>query len=294
MYRDIDIDLLQFSPARPAKALPSSNIDEIEFVREHGVLLPVVVRPIKVKGVTYYEILANEKSWLLAQRANLSKVPVIINDASDSEAKEIVERFLDASLDPLLFAQKIKERLSGSPISISGLAKQYGKGRSALSHLLRLQKLPKEVQTMLRKGRLKPGHVLPLVTLPDKFDQIRLAHKIASENLSAREAERLAREFKGAPKDLTVNKHAPRLKDPDTLRFERIISAALGSYTEITDGRLVIDFGKNIDVLSGIIERLNKPILSCRIEIVDGRLFLDFGNDLDMLDKVLGGLNLNI
>lgn len=294
MHREIDIDLLQFSPARPTKALFGTNIEQIEFVREHGVLLPVVVRPIKVKGVTRYEILANEESWILAQRAELSKVPVTIRETTDTEAKEIVERFMDASLDPLQIAQKIKSRLAGNSISISALAQQYGKDRSALSHLLRLQKLPKEVREMLRNGRLKPGHARPLVTLPDKFDQVRLARTIVSEKLSAREAERLVRELKTAPKETGPKKPVTPGKDPDTLHLERSITTALGARSEIADGRLVINFGKNIDVLSGIIERLNKPILDCHVEIFNGRLAVEFGDDLDLLDKVLGGLRLNV
>lgn len=277
--RNIDIDLVSASPFRHSSDRPVVTEKEVAVAQQHGVLEPVVARPVQDAGFEHYEIVLGEKSWLIAQRAGLSKVPVYIQHFTDDEARDIVKQlagqfsnsFAEAQLDakhsnPVTVAKAIQTMLKADPqLNAYSLAKRAGRSPSHYSNLRGLLKLAPEVQTLMRNGRLKFGHARPLIGLT-KNDQIRLARQIISEKLSARKSERLARECRSKLPPAATSDPAARpspLKDDntnrmdnDTNRLQRAISEAIGCRTVINDGRLEIDFANNFEILQGVLERM--------------------------------------
>ena len=229
------------------------------LVDAHGPVDPVVVRP----GPRGYEILSNAETWLAAQRAGWHEVPVEIRDEiDDAQATEILRLSTRIQgTDPIEEARQFDEELAwrrrdGSRPhgAITRLARERGRTRSYVAHALRLLKLPPLVQRYVAVGRLSAGHARALVVLRDARRQERAAERILRDRLSVRATEALVQ---GRVRAYDEEGCSAR-NDPDVRRLERDLSEALGSATRVDTraGRLIIDYGENLGVLDGVLERL--------------------------------------
>jgi ParB family chromosome partitioning protein len=255
-------DELQLSPSKPPGFIPRPTPSLLDRIRDHGFVEPVVVRPLPTGK---YEILSNPEAWLAAGQLELPKVPVLIRDDLDDErAAEIVQdHYVLRHRNPIEEARYFEARLErfGGPASrgaITRLAHHLKRGRPYIAHSLRLLSLPSEVQDMIAVGALSPGQARPLVALKSRSDQLRLARQIVDEKLSARSAEALARAVRsGNSQPLSTPAAAPTAtKDPNVLRLEKEVSAIIGTEFTIDEGRAVINFFGDYDVLDGVLEKL--------------------------------------
>ena len=254
------IEELYLPAARSGRSIPKVSLRLLETIRLHGPIEPVVARKIAARR---YEILSNAETWLAAQRLGRDRVPVeVLPGIDDEDAAEIVEAcFQDDKEDPLTEAQLLAERLEklggrSRRGAVRRLAAATGLSRSYISHALRLLKLPPQVQDLLRNGEISVGHAKLLVTINDEGRQLRFARQIARERLSVRQTEQLAKSVKsGVAISLDPR---PEQGDPDVARFERMLTNALGSltYLDTRRGRLVIEYGRDLDVLDGVLQRL--------------------------------------
>ncbi len=258
--RMLPIDLVRAGRLNPRKDFREDDLAELaESIRQKGLVQPIVVRPDPASGG--YEIVAGERRWRAAQRAQLHQVPAIIRDLSDQDALEIaiIENVQRADLNALEEAGGYRELMERFGYTQDQLAEVIGKSRSHLANTLRLLKLPAGVQDLVRQGSLSAGHARALV---GREDAEALALHIVKEGLTVREAEALVRADAAAVAGAanTNSGRQPREKDADTRAFEKEMTDTLGLKVEVKrssgeSGVLVIKYG-NFDQLDYIRQRL--------------------------------------
>jgi ParB family chromosome partitioning protein len=228
--RTVPLSALKASRFNPRRDFSEEQLEELATsIRERGLVQPLVVRPLG--GGDRYEIVAGERRWRAAQRANLHDVPVVIRPLSDQEAIEIaiIENVQREDLNAIEEGEGYQLLMQGHGYTQEDLAKVIGKSRSHLANTLRLLKLPKSVQDLVRKGDLSAGHARALIGRPDAAA---LAARIIKEGLTVRQVEALAQEESDKPK-----KRETHGKDANTRAAEKELHEALGLNVEIKPGR---------------------------------------------------------
>ena len=227
--RTVPLSSLKASRFNPRRNFADAQLDELAAsIRERGLVQPLVVRPLGGGG--RYEIVAGERRWRAAQRANLHEVPVVIRTLSDQEAIEIaiIENVQREDLNAIEEGEGYHALMQGHGYTQEDLAKVIGKSRSHLANTLRLLKLPKSVQDLVRGGDLSAGHARALI---GRADAAALAARIVKEGLTVRQVEALAQEESAKPK------RRKAAKDADTRAAETELHDALGLNVEIKVGR---------------------------------------------------------
>lgn len=259
--RLVPIDLVRAGRLNPRKDFREEELADLALsIRQKGVVQPIVVRPDPATGG--YEIVAGERRWRAAQRAQLHQVPVIVRELSDQDALEIaiIENVQRADLNAIEEAGGYRELMERFGYTQDQLAEAIGKSRAHLANTLRLLKLPQGVQEQVRQGTLTAGHARTLV---GREDAEKLAQQIIERGLNVREAELLAKgeaAVGGVPAN-TNTARQPREKDPDTRAFEKELTDVLGLKVEIKRGSgesgvLSVKYG-NFDQLDYIRKRLS-------------------------------------
>jgi len=219
----VPVEKIYPNPNQPRKSFQEEKLIELaNSIKTKGLVQPLIVR--KKKGTKEsFEIVAGERRWRAAQRAQIHELPVIVKDFSDIEVLEIaiIENVQRADLNPVEEALGYKNLMDNFDHTQEGLSKEIGKSRSHIANLLRLLNLPKEVQKLLISGQLTAGHARALVT---SENPVALAKQIISLGLSVRDAERLA---KNASQKNAVKKVKTKEKPADTVILETDLSAAL-------------------------------------------------------------------
>jgi ParB family chromosome partitioning protein len=226
----VPLSALKASRFNPRRDFSDAQLDELATsIRERGLVQPLVVRPLP--GGDRFEIVAGERRWRAAQRANLHEVPVVIRALSDQEAIEIaiIENVQREDLNAIEEGEGYHALMQGHGYTQEDLAKVIGKSRSHLANTLRLLKLPKSVQDLVRQGGLSAGHARALIGHPDAAA---IAARIVKEGLTVRQVEALAQEESEKPK----RKKAAG-KDANTRAAESELHDALGLKVEIKSGR---------------------------------------------------------
>ncbi|MGD0530757.1 MAG: ParB/RepB/Spo0J family partition protein [Methyloceanibacter sp.] len=230
--RMVALDALKPGRFNPRRNFPEAQIEELAVsIRERGLVQPLVVRPVRGEQEAY-EIVAGERRWRAAQRANLHEVPVVVRALSDQEAIEIaiIENVQREDLNAVEEAEGYRLLMEGHGYTQEDLAKVIGKSRSHLANTLRLLKLPDSVQHLLRTGELSAGHARALI---GRADAAALAARIVNEGLTVRQVEALAQD-RGAA---AGKSRKPVAKNADTRAAEAELKEALGLDVDIRSGR---------------------------------------------------------
>lgn len=195
--REIPVDLIKPNPRQPRRRFGAEELEQMAAsIREHGVLQPLVVR----RAGKGYELIAGERRLLAARKAGLKAVPCVVRAVPDELMLPLtlVENLQREDLNAVEEAAAYKVLVDEYGLSHEAVARGVGKSRAAVSNALRLLELAAPVRAMLEEGKLTAGQARPLVGVEPKSRQIALARRIGRENLSARQAEALAR--RAAPK----------------------------------------------------------------------------------------------
>ncbi|WP_375612765.1 MULTISPECIES: ParB/RepB/Spo0J family partition protein [unclassified Bartonella] len=230
--RFISIESISCNPHNPRRHFTETELDNLtQSIRQHGVVQPVIVRPLR-DHPHRFELIAGERRWRAAQRANLSQLPVIIRDVDDKTALElaIIENVQRADLNPIEEAKGYEMLLNEHDYTQVDLAQVIGKSRSHVANTLRLLKLPEKVQQFLTDGQLSAGHARCLITVDDPQN---LAEKIIREGLSVRQTEILAYE-QANPK---TKKRTNTEKDAETKSLEKLLADVIGMKVIIRHGK---------------------------------------------------------
>jgi ParB family chromosome partitioning protein len=236
---------------QPRKIFDEENLKDLtNSVQERGILQPIIVRKSN-DNRSKYEIIAGERRWLAAQRANLHTVPVVITEADDLKSLEfaIVENVQRHDLNPLEEAQGYKRLIDDFSYDHEKVSKFIGKSRSYITNALRLLSLPAEVVKLIETQKLSAGHAKILVGLENASF---VAIKIVEKKLSVRQAEKFVKIFK-----------SKKLKKTDTddvniKELENSISNKIGLSVSIQNkknnkGKISFEY-KSLDQLNKIIE----------------------------------------
>ena len=259
--RLVPVERIYPNPNQPRKTFQEEKLIELaNSIKTKGIVQPLIVR--KKRGTKEsFEIVAGERRWRAAQRAQIHELPVIVKEFSDIEVLEIaiIENVQRADLNPIEEAIGYKSLMDNFDHTQEGLSKEIGKSRSHIANLLRLLNLPTEVQEFLISGQLTSGHARALVTCENPLS---LAKQIISLGLSVRDAERLVRNT-GQKK--IKNKTKTKDKPADTILLETDLSMALKMKVSINHeegkekGLISISYG-SLDELDRISEvLLNSP-----------------------------------
>lgn len=251
----LSVQLIQRGKYQPRRDLDPEALDELAHsIKTHGVMQPIVVRPI---GEGRYEIIAGERRWRASQQAGLSTVPALVRDVPDEAAiaLALIENIQREDLNPIEEALALQRLQQEFELTQQQVADAVGKSRVAISNLLRLLALPESVKTMLAHGDLEMGHARALLGLPGE-QQDKGARHVVAEGLTVRQTEALVRQWLNKAPEAS-KKAEP---DPDIARLEQRLGERLGASVQIKHGpkgkgQLVIRYG-SLDELQGVLEHI--------------------------------------
>jgi len=253
----IPIEFLEPNRNQPRKTFDEDSINELaQSIREKGILFPILVKPLEEKK---YQIIAGERRWRAAQKANLHEIPVVIRDLEENEVLEIalIENMQREDLTAIEEASGLNRLLVEHNYTQKDLSKIIGKSRSNIANTLRLLSLPHKVQDFVQRKILTAGHARSLVGLENALSIAQFAIK---KKMSVRQLEQYVNYVKN--KKNIKSSSGNTKKDPNTLAIEKSLSDHLGLTVTIKQkkseqGELKVVY-KNFEQLDYIIKRLNK------------------------------------
>lgn len=219
--REIPTEQIQPNRFQPRVRFDDEAMEElVQSVREKGILQPILVR--RTAAENTYEIIAGERRWRAAQKAQLHQVPVIIRDFNDAETLEValVENLQRQDLNAVEEANGYVRLIEEFHHTQDRLAEIVGKSRSHIANTLRLLSLPDDIKRMVVDGILTAGHARTLLAAKDPHA---LARQIVDSKLTVRQAEELGSAARGKSR-----KSAPASRSADTVALETSLSNAIG------------------------------------------------------------------
>ena len=255
---EITPSTLKLTEIEPNREQPRKDFDEkalselADSIREHGVLQPLLVRPLKDGR---YQLIAGERRWRASRMAGLTEVPVIVRDLDDQAAMELalIENLQRTDLNIMEEAAGYRELMERYGMTQEVVAKRVGKSRPAVANALRMLALPEATAKLVREGKLTAGHARALLGLPDPAETEPLAERVLAEGLSVRDTERLVADRKVSPE----KKPQPAVKNwGEDSRLKQTVlylSEYFGRKAQIKakkdgTGRIVIDFYSKEDL----------------------------------------------
>ncbi|MGN0516033.1 ParB/RepB/Spo0J family partition protein [Eubacterium sp.] len=233
----VSTSTLSINEIVPNKEQPRKTFDETalaelaDSIRQHGVLQPLLVRPLANGG---YQLVAGERRWRASRMAELKEVPVIIKELSDTEAMEIaiIENLQREDLNPIEEAEGLQALIDKCGYTQEEVAVSVGKSRPAITNSLRLLKLPQEVRDMAKDGVISAGHARALLAFDNQPMMIECAKQIVPKKLTVRDVEKMAKR----PAKSSESKRAQR-RDSFYDEVELSLSEALGTKVKVYNGR---------------------------------------------------------
>ncbi len=229
---------LPINDIEPNKDQPRKTFDEgalqelADSITQHGVLQPLLVRPIPSGG---YQLVAGERRWRASRMAGLKEVPVVVKELSDIETMEIaiIENLQREDLNPIEEAEGLQALIDRCGFTQEQIAVSVGKSRPAIANALRLLKLPESTRKMTRDGVISAGHARALLAFDNPLIIEEVAKNIVEKALTVRDVERLA---KTATRDTKPQRHTKR-RDPFYDEVELSLSEVLGRRIKVYSGR---------------------------------------------------------
>lgn len=234
------------NPMQPRTVFQTDRLEELAAsIRANGIIQPIVVREYQ----DGYQIIAGERRWRAAKLAGITDVPVVVQDVADPRMLELalIENIQREDLNPIETAHAY-ERLSRElGLSHEEIGRRTGKDRTSITNIVRLLKLPKEVQLLVAEHRITMGHARAILGLPDAITQIQIAEKAAAQNLSVRQLEALVQELTAdRPREGSGHRKEQTL-DPNVKAAIEELERALGTRVRIVElseqrGRIEIEY----------------------------------------------------
>ena len=242
---------------QPRKTFNEEKIEELAAsIREHGIIQPIVVRK-KSRG---YEIVAGERRWRAAIKAELSQVPCLIRNLDDEQNMliAIIENMQREDLNPIEEAEGLRQMTETFGMTQEQVSRSVGKSRPYITNSMRLLKLPEYIRESIADGRISAGHGRTLIAASDEDMRKSIWEKMIKEGLSVREAEKLAAGSPGAKK----RKPASKRKNPDVARVEEDLKDLFGTKVSINaagkKGKIEIEYysGEELNRLIELLKTL--------------------------------------
>ena len=255
----VKITSVERNKNQPREQFDEESIKELaDSIKQYGVLQPLLVKPSGKR----YMIIAGERRWRAAKMAGIKEIPVIIKDYTDQEIMEIslIENIQREDLNVIEEAMAYQRLLDEFGYRQGDLAEKISRSRTAITNRLRLLKLSKDVQEMVKDGRISEGHARTLLPLTNPTEQLETAKLIVENRMSVRETERLVKKLLNppAPKD-------PAWQTEDQFVYDQLeedLRSAIGTKVAIKrqekdKGKIVIDY-YSAEELERIMDLLKK------------------------------------
>jgi ParB family chromosome partitioning protein len=254
--REIEIARIHPNPNQPRQQFNEESLAELaDSIGQRGVLQPILLRP----DGENYQIIAGERRWRAAQRAQLHTIPAIVREIDESTTAELalIENVQREDLNAIEEAEGYRQLVQRHGHTQEDIGKIVHKSRSHVANLLRLLDLPEFVKQSLLQGDISMGHARAVAAAPDPEE---LTREIVAKGLSVRQAEARAKRAK-KPTESVLKE---RTVDPDLAALERQLGDMLGLKVQVThkgQGGTVTLHYSNLDQLDMICQRLSgEPI----------------------------------
>ncbi len=249
------IEKIRPNPSQPRLEMDQEALEALaRSIEENGILQPLVVREVE----DLYEIICGERRWRAAQKAGLTRVPVVIKDVSPSQVLELalIENIQREDLNPVEEAIAYRRLIEDFGLNQKEVAKRVGKERSTIANSIRLLNLPQPILRDLSAGRLSAGHARALLMVDDEEKMFKLRDEILTKGLNVRQAETAAKRLNQRP----ARKRA-KIPDPNIERLEEELCLLSGLKVNIkplkTGGKIELRYSKS-DELDIFLERLRR------------------------------------
>ncbi len=283
----LPIDAVEANPFQPRQVFDETELADLAAsIREHGVLQPILVRPLPnsgadssgatangatangavTNGAIKFQLIAGERRWRAATRAELKQIPAIVRAVDDKSALElaIIENVQRHDISAIESAQAYRRLSREFGLTGEQVASRVGKSRASVANTMRLLDLPEEAIGALRDLKISEGHGRALLTASSEASRRALLRRTLRDGLTVREVERLARESNEATSIAPVSKLAAT-PSSDMARLETTLQRALGARLKLKSkkrgGQIIIDFASP-EELGRLVKRMTKPVAS--------------------------------
>jgi ParB family chromosome partitioning protein len=237
----IPISQIEPNHLQPRTVFDPGRLQELSnSIETNGIIQPLLVR----KKGSHYELVAGERRLRAAKMAGLTSVPAIVQDYTDERLLEValVENIQREDLNPIETAQALERLTREMNLSHEEIASRTGKDRTTITNMIRLLRLPAEVQLLLAERRLSMGHARAILGLATPELQVQLADKAAAQGFSVRQVERLVKKI-NEPRDPGEK----ALQDPNIKAAIAELEGTLGTRVRIVEktdqrGRIEIEY----------------------------------------------------
>lgn len=252
--RTLRLSQIEPNKDQPRREFNAEALGELaDSIREHGVIQPIVVRPLEDDT---YQIVAGERRWRAARLAGLTEVPVVIRELDDLATMELalIENLQREDLNPVEEAEGYRVLMSLYNMTQEQVSRRVGKSRPVVANALRLLSLPSKALNLVKEGKLSPGHAKILAGLERSQDIDLLAGRIVEEGLTVRRAEQLAKELReGSPPQKAPAPRSPGWGNHEYKEVELALQEQIGRRVKITatgeGGKLEMEFFSKEDLL---------------------------------------------
>lgn len=252
VLKQLPVERIRPGQYQPRTRMNPDALQELaDSIKAQGLVQPIVVRKL---GGGEYELIAGERRWRASQLAGLHTIPAVVREVPDQSvaAMSLIENIQREDLNALEEASGLRRLIDEFGLTHQQTAEAVGRSRAAVTNLLRLLELQAETKALVDAGQLEMGHARALLALQGQ-QQVDIAQKVAQQQLSVRETERLVQSLlEAGPKPVTVFKPSP-----DVVKLEQTLTDTLGAkvairYNRTGKGKLVIEYN-SLDELDGIL-----------------------------------------
>jgi ParB family chromosome partitioning protein len=278
VYRELDVNEVIPNRYQPREHFDEETLTALTAsIAEVGVIQPIVVRENDEGG---YELIAGERRWRAAKRANLPSIPALVRTVDDLSSLEtaVVENLHRQDLNALEEAAAYQQLIEDFSLTQDEVATRVGRSRSAVANTIRLLQLPPTVQRLVIEDQISAGHARALLATPDRSEQERVAKQIVAEGLTVRQVEDL---LKGEDDESSTDEESAAtdsspasvdddagatstitMPEPAVLELEELLAARLSTRVAVKlgkgPGKLVVDFA-DLDDLERIYRVITPP-----------------------------------
>lgn len=212
---EVTLDQIVPSPFQPRKRFNEENLNELaQSIKEHGLIQPLVVRPVNGK----FELIAGERRWRACTLLQLEKVPIVTKDAEDGDVLEmaLIENLQREDLDPIEEAEAYNRLAVEFGLTQDEIGKRVSKGRATVANSMRLLDLDRDVQLLVSQKHISAGHAKALLAIKNRPEQKMLADIIVRKKMNVRDTEAMVQEHthgKSSTKKSTDGGKPPEKED---------------------------------------------------------------------------------
>lgn len=250
MLTENELPINEIIPNRdqPRKTFDEAALEELaQSIKQHGVLQPLLVRPIPSGG---YQLVAGERRWRACRIAGLNKIPVVIKELTDTETMEIaiIENLQREDLNPIEEAEGLQALIDKCGYTQEEVAVSVGKSRPAIANSLRLLRLPQEVRDMTKNGDISAGHARALLAFDNEAMMLEAAKNIVSNKMTVRDVEHLAKIKETDEPRRRRTRRRDSFYDEVELSLSETLGRKVKVYTGRGSGTLEIEFYSQEDL----------------------------------------------